>query len=149
MGKRRTLPPPRDVTVADAVSEALGEVSSLAEEMRNWADALEEKFSATEKYSRVNDCADLLEGVSEPDCPAELSDVEVTVQDPLPNPRASRADRLGTACDMLSACVDRLGEIYDDESQPHGKREAAGVLRDDVEDIKSELESADFPGMYG
>ncbi len=48
-------------TVTSLISDAGSIVEELKDEMSEWRDNLEEKFSATEKYERVNEAADALE----------------------------------------------------------------------------------------
>ncbi len=143
---------PRKVSLADAVSEAFGEIESLAEEMRSWADNLEEKFSNTSKYETVSETADQLESVSEPSLPDELPDLTVEYVDLPPRKRGySRADRCGQANYILQVCCDLL----DSEIEAHEKdevdepRDSLEALRDELESAKSETECCEFPGMYG
>jgi hypothetical protein len=152
MGKRIALPPPRTVSLADAVSEAFSEISSLAEEMREWADNMEEKFSATQKYETVSETADTLENISEVEVDTELSAVTVTLQDPKPQRRGySRADRCAQACDILDACVSALEDYAstDDTNRTDAQAEAADELRNELDSAKSDAEGVEFPGMYG
>jgi len=55
----------KSVAVVTSVEGILGdapsEIDDLKEEMASWRDALEDKFSGTEKYERVSEAADTLE----------------------------------------------------------------------------------------
>lgn len=134
----------RKGTLADAVSEAYGEITALAEEMRSWADNMEERLSHTEKYERVSEAADALEAMSEPDIPDGLGDKEcdiLTDHGKRRNRPPSRADRASAAATNLDNAMAVLDELEDNDE--------AEQLRSDLENIKDELEGVEFPGMYG
>jgi hypothetical protein len=140
----------RTVKIDDAIDYATSEIESLASEMREWADNLEEKFSSTSKYETVSNTADLLEGISPPDVPGEVEDVEVEYMELAPRRRGySRAARSGQACYVLDQCIAALQEIADDENATEERRDAAEGLKDELEQIKDEAEQCEFPGMYG
>jgi hypothetical protein len=145
--------PMRKMSIADAVSEAHGELQGLAEEMRSWADNLEEKFSSTDKYARVSEAADTLEGFEEPQCPEWASTVEVEFMDLPPKRRGySRADRCGQACYILDQCIQECQEMAEKTGEDEAastKRDEAEQLADNLENMKSEAEGVEFPGMYG
>lgn len=144
-------PPPRDVGPLDLISEAFSEVQQLAEEMRNWADNMEEKFSTTQKYEDVNNAADTLEGLDEPTTDiTALNDHKLSWQDPKPRRRGySRADRCGQACAMLQSAEDKLREIVEEVPEDDPQHDAAAGLADEVQNAISELEGVEFPGMFG
>lgn len=144
---KKAKPALREVGLEDALSEAFGEFSSLAEEMRSWADGMEEKFSSTDRYARVSEAADTLENHTDaPDVAECLEDIKVSVQDLAPRKRGySRADRCGQACYILDLCINALDEI---EGEGERKDEAES-LRDEIDNVKSECEGVEFPGMYG
>lgn len=149
--QRIETPPPRKISVVDAVSEAWSEIESLAEEMQTWRDNMEEKLSHTDKYGRVSECAETLESGSEPSEPASeaVKAVMVTIQDPKPKRRGySRADRLSQACSILSACEDALDEFIDTSTVDSDKEDADNYKQEVVE-LKDNVESAEFPGMFG
>lgn len=50
-----------DTTVENALSLAGSEIGDLWNEMNDWRDSMEDKFSSTEKYERVSEAADTLE----------------------------------------------------------------------------------------
>lgn len=151
--KKRLERTEREMSIADAVSEAFGDFSGLGEEMRSWADSMEEKLSHTEKYDRVNTTADTLENFSEPEHPDWANNTKIKIMD-LPRRKRpySRADRNGQACYILDtaieACENRLEELGNGDN---AKAEADAVesYRDDLQNVKDEAEGVDFPGMYG
>lgn len=140
-------------TIAEAITYAFSDVQQLADEMRSWADNMEEKLSHTEKYDRVSECADTLEGCEEPTVETNLEALEVTY--PVTNygkRNPSRAARCGDAVAVLQAIVERLNEIEEPEATEGAERELfdnADTLRDELENTIGELESVEFPGMYG
>ena len=123
----------------------------LAEEMRSWADNIEEKFGATQKYETVSECADILEGIDMP--AAEMTSInnhKITWQDPKPTRRAkSRASRCAEACDMLRAAEEKLRELHNELPENNPDHDAAAGVADEVENMISELENVEFPGMFG
>lgn len=144
---RRAPPVERKMPVGDAISEAFGELTGLGEEMRSWADSLEEKFSSTEKYERVTEAADALENLSEPDIPDSVKNLEVTFVDPPQRRRGySRADRCAQACYILEQCIGVLDEFVGEDDE---KLADAIELKDAIEQAKDEAEGVEFPGMYG
>jgi hypothetical protein len=146
----------RDSTVADAANEAYGEFQALGEEMREWADNLEEKFSATDRYARVSESADALENLSEPSYPDWASKTKVQISELVKPPRkVSRAKRRDDACAILDTCMEVCNEWLDENDKPENSEEMLGLvgeitqLRDDLENLKDEAEAVEFPGMYG
>jgi hypothetical protein len=138
----------REMSIADAVSETFGEFQGLGEEMRSWADAMEEKFSATDKFSRVSEAADTLENINEASVDDSLKDLKVSFTE-MSKKRPSRPDRCGHACYILDECIQVLDEIIDDEKADQSLKDDASSLRDDLDNAKSEAECVEFPGMYG
>jgi hypothetical protein len=51
-------------TAGSLMEEAYSEITSLAEEMREWYDNLTEGLQSTDRGQRVSDAADTLEGIS-------------------------------------------------------------------------------------
>jgi chromosome segregation ATPase len=163
---------PRTTTLESAVADAFSEFQTLAEEMEEWRSNMEEKFSQTERYSRVEEVAQTLENHTDaPDIPESVSDEEVVYSEAVNRSKRegpSRAVRCENACAMLDAAISRveeiIGEIEDKlEAFPEGADEHEGEKREDLENWQSELEtfrdelsehkdeceSLDFPSMYG
>lgn len=148
---RAPIPPPRTIPVTEAMSEAFGEISSLAEEMREWHDNMEANFSHTQKYEDVGTAADTLENAQEPsDNYDALKEITVTIQDPRPTSRGlSRAARLADAVNLLQQCVQILEDTKDDDTKTQAVRDGAETLHGEIESVISDIEYVDFPGMYG
>ena len=147
----------RDATLADAANEAYSEFTALGEEMRAWAESLEEKFSTTDRYARVTEAADTLEGLSEPSYPDWASNAKVQISELAKPPRkVSRASRRDQACSILDTCMEACNEWLDENDKPEKQSvEMLALvgeitqLRDDLENLKDEAEAVEFPGMYG
>jgi hypothetical protein len=147
----------REATLADAANEAYSEFMALGEEMREWADNLEEKFSATDRYARISEAADALEGLSEPNYPDWASKTKVQISELVKPPRkVSRATRRDNACAILDTCMEVCNEWLDENDKPENRSdemlEIIGEItqiRDDLENLKDEAEGVEFPGMYG
>lgn len=145
----------REVLLSDAANEAYSELQSLGEEMREWADNLEEKFSGTDKYTRVSEAADTLEGLNEPDYPDWAGKTKVSITELIKPPRKqSRAYRRDQACSIIDECTAACNEWLEahEEVKEGADLELSGQieqLRDDLENLKDEAEGVEFPGMYG
>ena len=140
----------RTMTVEAAISEAFSDLEELANEMREWADNLEEHFSGQEKTERVAEVADTLENLSAPDIDAALADISVTITDLKRRSRPySRADRRSQAVYVIETCIQALNEFRDDESISEEIAAKADDLSGELENAKDEADMLDFPGMYG
>lgn len=135
-------------SVDDAISAGFGDLTELGEELRNWYDSLPENLQGGDKGSTVDEGASTLENLNEPDVDSDLSKalevkgVDVQVY-PLKK-RASRADRRDYAVGLLSGAKDALEEFNED-----GENDEAKQLVDDLDELISEAEAVEFPGMYG
>lgn len=167
MAKRAKKSPTKvsSVLISDGISQAFGEIEDLGSSMREWFDNCNENLQQSDKMQTVEQTADTLEGLSEPDLPdwltPENSDegprfdhVEANIT-PLAYSRRSRATRCSDVCSLLQNIVDALLEI---EEAEEGKKEKeknqekideCSTLRDELENAISELEGCEFPGMYG
>jgi hypothetical protein len=145
----------RELTIEDAVSEAFGEIQSLAEEMREAYDNTPEALQNSGVGEARGEAADNLENISEPEVPTELQGdkFKVTWQVPVLSPskqrKRSRSNRRYDAIETLNQVVARLEELKEDEEQSEEVREAAESFVDDVQTVIDEAESVEFPGMYG
>lgn len=149
---RAVPPPPRQVGLLDAIGEVMADVEELGSEMRQWADNMEEKFGSTQKYEEVSQAADTLENAAGNDpvnfeLQSFLNDVKITIQDPTPKRRGySRADRLAQSQGVLMDVVDALDTFIGDGTGPN--ETTAAELKDALDEIDSELQGVDFPGMF-
>lgn len=135
-------------SIGDALGSAMSELESLGEEMRSWADNIEEKFSNTEKYERVSECADTLEGLSAPDVPESLEARIITYHQGTKK-QMSRSDRRDDACSILESIVQELEDITSDEEAKQDLKDEAEEFRDEVQNLIDEAQGLEFPGMFG
>lgn len=142
MAKRTKRPEPREVTLADAVSEAIGEFTTLGEEFREICDNTPDSLQGSELYETRDATASTLEGIDEPSVPESLSEIKVTIQDQTPRRRGySRAARCEHSIYILQTCIDALHELEDNDD--------AYDFASDLENIVGEAEGCEFPGMFG
>ena len=145
---------PTKMRASAAVIDAVAELVQLGEELREWADNIEEKFGSTDKYSRLEEAADVLENLSEPSVLLPLEAIEVEIFE-LPRRKRgpSRPVRRDQAVYMLETVQYALQDILDEtvvKSSDTPEHEAwAQELYDEIEELKSEAETVEFPGMFG
>ena len=133
MGKRQKI----DVTVGELVSGACSEFASLAEELRSWYDGMPENLQGSDKGNTLEESADVLEGLDEPDVPGDFEGLPVTVSQP--RKATSRSARRDAACENLRAAAEAV----------EGRIEELQTFHDDLESLADEAEGVEFPGMYG
>jgi hypothetical protein len=154
---KRAAPPPREASLADAISEAFSELACLGEEFREICDNTPDSLQSTSVYEARESTADELESLSEPDVPEELQDLKVVIQDPKPKRRGySRAARRDQAVYIMDLCIQALQERVDEleSDDERGKvgdhqKDLAESLRDDLDAAKDTADSCEFPGMCG
>jgi hypothetical protein len=131
--------------LGDAIGNAFSQLEELGTECREVVDnTAAPGLSGTQRILTLDETANVLEGLSPPDIPNELANIEVEYDDTLPR-RAGRGVRATSAVGIIEAVVQVLHAI--DENDPrHG--EASG-LADELENIAGEVEGCDFPGMFG
>ena len=139
-------------TIGSAVSDACSELESLAGEMRDWYDNMPENFQNGDKGSMVDECANSLENVTEPEVPEFLEGLPVTYN--ADRKARSRAARCGDCISMLEAVVEFLDghlELYGEglSEAKQEERDEAESFRDEVQTIIDEIQGVEFPGMYG
>lgn len=135
--------------ISSLVEDAMSEVESLQDEMQSWYDNLSEGFQQTEKAERIQEAADVLSNVSGMgiDVPDEFSEVNTVY---FPSLKVnSRADRAAEAASMLQAATDAAREHAENREQDEEQDELDTSWIDEVEEAIGELESVEFPGMYG
>lgn len=150
---RAVAPPPREVGLLDAIGEVISICEELGQEMRDWADNMPESKQSSQKHDDVEQCADTLEEQAGDDPVTSdtmtfLNEVKVSIQDPKPSRRPrSRSARLGEGTDILTDVIEKLTEYIGDKTGPN--ETIAGELKDSLEEIESELQGVEFPGMFG
>lgn len=138
--------------LADAVSEAYSEVQALRDEMSEWRDNIEEKFSQTSKFEMIDEAVNILDNYAdnEPDVPESLKKIEVVYHQMLPRSRRkglSRSARRDNATMILQAVWDKLDDLV--SNQGTIPQDDAESLMTDIETAKDEIDAVEFPGMFG
>lgn len=166
-------------TAEGLLDDAFGEFSALKEEVEQWKEAIEEKFSQTEKFSMLETACDALDTAenSRPDVPDVLDGLEIPVVYIESVPKVfrgrvthSRQSRLGEALGKLQAVIDALNdtdalweikqkekpedetEKEDDDSDEDDRESFDSEVesyRSELESTYSEVEGVEFPGMFG
>lgn len=150
---RAVAPPPRDVGLLDAIGEVMSVCEELAQEMHEWSDNMPDSKQGSSKQDEVDACADTLDNVVGDDPCDEttdqtfLNEIKVSIQDPILGRRPrSRATRLGDGTDILQQVIEALVAHKTENSD---QEITANELKDKLEEIESELQGVDFPGMFG
>jgi hypothetical protein len=138
----------RKLTVADAVSEAFGDLEGLAEEMREAFDNTPESLQSSGVGEARGEAADALENLSEPDAPERLGEREFTFSSFPPPKKQSRSSRRDAAVSLLDAAIQFLQSLEWTEEQKEQDEEAEQLVTE-IESLKDDAEAVEFPGMYG
>ena len=147
-------------TISGAVSDAFSTIEALQDEMSEWASNMEgNNMEHLPKYDTVSEARDTLENANdEPDVPGKLPEgLEDKVQySTIKKRRLSRSDRRDGATSALEATAEHIEKFLDDHDEQHACWQADGVDRDEwvslqekLVEVKDEIESVEFPGMYG
>lgn len=154
----------RKTDVAGAIGDAFGELQSLRDEMREWADNLENgNLGQTQKAQDVGACADSLDSVAddEPDYPEEVSGLEVGYGELVHRRKGrgpSRSVRRDNATAMLAAVIETLNGHVEDldtdgkDEESEDQQELADKIEElvgDLQNVIDEAEGCEFPGMFG
>lgn len=151
---RAVAPPPREVGVLDAIGEVVAICEELAQEMHDWSDNMPDSKQGSSKQDEVNAAAETLdEAVS--DDPTDgspgqafLNEIKITIQDPTPKPRGrSRSTRLGDATSILTDAITAIEDYVGNKTGPSA--DTCGEVKDKLEEIESNLQGVEFPGMFG
>lgn len=136
-------------TVSECIDDGLAELQSLGEEMREWADNMENgNLGATQKCQDVGAAADTLEGLDTSiEVPDSAAEEEVKYQSGSKGRSLSRSLRRDNAVAMLQAARDRLEELKYEAGEDSDEDFDSPI--DSLESVISEAEGVEFPGMYG
>ena len=150
------------LSILDAIDAARFEAEALHDEMQEWASNLEERFSTTDKYSRVSETADALDSVVsdletiQVPGAAETRPVEIVTFTPYGRRGPSRATRASNASNYLSAAASGLSAWIEEMRARQDLTEDETDALDEAESVVGEIEAQadelgglDFPGMYG
>ena len=155
-------------SVAGAIEDAYSVFAELRDEMEDWRSNMEEKLGSTDKYSRVEECAQALDEFADNshDVPSCISDETVQFQigkkvsKKSPYPRHLR---LSNAVNQIEAALEATEQMIDAktlEKDEDGKGdEEIEKLEEEIselEELKNNLEedkdsagNVEFPGMFG
>lgn len=152
-----------------SIADAISELQSLAEECREIVDNAPEGLSETQRIQTLDETAGYLEDVNEPDIPEGADDLAISYSEAVPTrkgrspSRSTRRDNalaiIGAAVEALEAKVEELREEAndargeDDDSDEgdvaDAKADSFDELKTELEEIVSNVESCEFPGMFG
>lgn len=124
-------------TVADLIADAFSEWRDLGDEARQNEESQEEHFPT--KAEQWAECADTMEGLSEPDVPERLGNMTVAYF--VEKYGTGRDARNTRACDDAQLAIDHLQTLEGDEE--------AAALASAVEEAVSEAQNVSFPGWGG
>lgn len=142
-------------TIEGAIADAYSELQELRDEMSEWRDNLEERFSHTDKYSQVSDAADALDQIADdaPEVDGPLGDITVTANHgrkastKSPYPRWLRRDNATSLMDgAISALEDHIATLDEKISELETAIEEATALADyksvdSLTELKDQLET--------
>lgn len=146
----------RNITLGEAVGEAYGELQNLRDEAQEMYDNATEGLQQTQRLQTMQESADALGNNcdSEPELPEAVAKLPFTITD-WTNTRKgrglSRTDRCSWAVHVLEQAYELLDKMVDDTTKlPAGvDKDAVEGARDDIENMKTDAEGTEWPGMYG
>lgn len=141
----------REGVVDAIIGDAYSEVQSLAEEMREWADNMEEKFSQTSKYDDVSSAADTLENISEADLPDDMPAITTAWLETVHKSKKrspSRAVRASNVETMLRAAEEAI-RAHIGHKEPSELIDALSELAEKLSEDADEIAGVEFPGAFG
>ena len=149
-------------TNVSSVEDAISQLEELGSECREIVDNASENLQQTSRIQTFDETAGTLEGISAPDipeCVADLSMAVTTQQSTRKGRGESRAVRCANEVAVLSAARDavdewintRTGEIEDEGGDVDADEDVQAAVEfvGELENIISDAESCEFPGMYG
>ncbi len=132
--------------VEGLVGDATSIVEELADEMQSWFDNLTDNLQQTDRGQRVGEAADALSSIYIPDLPIDTMEMSVVF---VPGKGTSRADRAAEAADMLITAANEIESCLKSNVVNPEDRDQLEELVGEYQSIADELQSIDFPGMYG
>ena len=136
-------------SVEDILSNAASELQTVAEELAEWRDAIGERFSGTDKFSRISEAADMLQQAGDEldsiDVPEKYSSAQVTFIEMHARSRRQQRSRQVRADDAVSSVRAVVDELQVDDMP-----DELSDLIDELENVLGNIEGGiDIPGMYG
>jgi hypothetical protein len=137
-------------TIADAVSSAIGELTALAEEVREVVDNASGGLENTPRIQTLDETATALEEIEDIEIDERIGKLEISYNQEKSNRKGrglSRASRRDNAVQIFDAVLEKLGELEPQESNDNEPDYTS--LINDLEVIKENAEGVEFPGMFG
>lgn len=154
-------------TIAD-ISDAINGLVELGNEIREVVDNATEAGKATNRIQTLEATADVLENFSEPDVPECLNSTSIKWNEFQPRSKRaglSRSNRCANFVAVLQSAKDAAEDAQSgfetdvavaveqkdetDEAEHREKVDACQSFMDELDNIISEAEGCEFPGMYG
>jgi Rad3-related DNA helicase len=141
---------PCQCSLQGAIEDGYSRLEDLMSECQEIVDNASEGLSQTQRIQTLEETASNLSGAdSQPDVPEGLSEVVVSyTEDRRKSKSHSRATRCAEACELLSAAVAAIQE-WSDASEDVELKDEAEQLCSEIEDMISNAEYSEFPGMFG
>lgn len=149
-------------TNVSSVEDAISNLEELGNECREIVDNASDGLKETSRIQTFDETAGTLEGISAPgipECVADLSMTVTTQQSTRKGCGESRAVRCANEVAVLSAARDavdewintRTGEIEDEGGDVDADEDVQAAVEfvGELENIISDAENCEFPGMYG
>jgi hypothetical protein len=135
LAKARKRGKTRKLTVGKAVEEAFATFADLGDQMGEWRDNIEEKFSGTAKFEAVNETATALESLCDerPNVPEAIAGMEIEVQ---VIKCKARWQHCAEAYGLLETCAEILQDNGCDD------------FCTELQNVASQAQDIEFPGMY-
>ena len=143
----------RKGTLGEIVSMAYEELSNLADEAQEIVDNASEGLSQTQRVQTFEQTAqDLYDAQNEPDIPDGMGEHEVDYQvwsNKNKRRSLSRANRCAWACALLETAIDAIDSVISEGGFKGVSNDDAESYKDELDNMKSNAEGCEFPGMYG
>lgn len=149
-------------TNVSSVEDAISQLEELGSECREIVDNASENLQQTSRIQTFDETASTLEGISAPDIPECVADLTMTVttsQSTRKGRGESRSVRCANEVAVLSAARDavdewintRTSEIEDEGGSVDDDEDVQAAVEfvGELENIISDVENCEFPGMYG
>lgn len=136
-----------------AVSDACSALEELGAECREIVDNASENLQQTSRIQTFDETASSLESISEPSVPDCIQELAITYSEQVSarkNRGESRAVRCSNAVSVLQAASEAAQEwLEDKENAEHEDRDEVESFVSEIDNIVSDAENCEFPGMYG
>lgn len=152
-------------TVHGCISDGVSALVSLGEECREIVDNAPEGLNQTSRIETFDETAGTLENMSEPEIPDCIGDAPLDYYESVPTRKgrsASRSTQCSNAVAMITAGKEaieaQMAKWEEEKSAEASEDEKAGLQDkidearscvDDLDNIISEAEGVEFPGMFG